>query len=109
MTNHLPLYINLILGFLLMFVFTGTWAIINDLSKLLANSQSSRYFAQIRAALAKIRIRRVFALLVGAALIALYFFEKSTTGLFAIVFCVFFLDSLSLTTKTRKFIQTIKE
>ena len=109
MTKMLPLYANLIYAFLFLFSFTGTWALLNDFAKLDTNPKYVKYSSQIKAAFTKLRFRRILLLFGAAGMIVFYFLGKGMMVGVAIIFGLFWFDTLSLVAQSRRLVNKIIE
>lgn len=108
MSQSLPLYLNLVYGGGLVLIFTGSWALLNDLALLLADENKDEDKPQIQTTLLKLRVRRVMALFAGIGMIIFYFLEKNLVGFTALIFGAFWLDSMNLIARTRRFVSSIE-
>jgi hypothetical protein len=109
LTKALPLYVNLILSVSLILVFTGTWLIINDLSRLLKGMTGKREEPILRTFYFKIRMRRIVAIFAGIGLIVLYLLERNMTVFVAIIIGLYFFDSIRITAAARGLVESIYE
>lgn len=108
LTKALPLYVNLIFGVLFVFIFTGTWLITNDLAQLQGKLTKPSQDTQAKTYFARIRFRRIIALLGGVVLVGLYFLDKNMTGFVAIIFGLFWINSTMLVSEARQFIKEVE-
>lgn len=107
LTFALPLYANIVVGVVLILMFTGSWVLLNDLSKLTKGPVSSNYQIEVDSALMKIRVRRILVLLAGIGLIIMYFWGKNMVGISALIFGVFIWDTMKLIGRTRRFVNSL--
>ena len=109
LTRELPLYVNLVFGFLFLFTFTGTWVLLNDLARLNSEAQNSKNKALIKSAFSNLRIRRMLVLFASIGMFTFYFLDGNTVIFVAVIFGVFWWDTLSLIARSRRFVNAMEK
>jgi hypothetical protein len=102
MSKELPTWCTLAAGLLLIVIFTGTWVLLNDIRRALDSDLPLQRRRELTSFFARLRVRRVLALLAGIGLVVLFILGRSLTVLTALVFGVFWLHSLYLVSLGRE-------
>ena len=102
MTQRMPVVADLIAAVMLALVYTGTHAVVTDMSKALSLTLNDNDRALIQRAWAEVTSTRAVALLAAAGMLVLYFIKYQMPGWGGLVVGFFWLSSMSTLAKARQ-------